>query len=173
MIILPLFTVFSMFCCCCCNFQYQEVQRTSQGRITELETKLKEWMKKYSQLDIRRHCDFEGFNNDVVVLRKKMGRMENAMLRPPRKRKGGTRGAKSNRTRSAPAGDLTWDSSTSAINSFVSQDGLSKLYGDVAVQPERLETDLQALRARIAEIEGGLEGYAPPIAAIDRKMEVV
>ena len=155
--------------------QHLELQRTGQAKINELETRLKEWIKKYSHLDSRRKMDFEGFNNDVVVLRKKMARMENAMLKPPRRRKGKRRLKNgSARMSGSRGGDMTWNSSTSAINSFVSNDGLSKLYGDAAVQPERLETDLRALRARIAEIEGSVDGYvAPPsLASIDRKMEV-
>jgi coiled-coil domain-containing protein 77 len=178
-------------CCfgCCCvlylphtvpffvvgSAQHLELQRTGQAKINELETRLKEWIKKYSHLDSRRKMDFEGFNNDVVVLRKKMARMENAMLKPPRRRKGKRRLKNgSARMSGSRGGDMTWNSSTSAINSFVSNDGLSKLYGDAAVQPERLETDLRALRARIAEIEGSVDGYvAPPsLASIDRKMEV-
>ena len=157
-------------------FKYAEVQHESKATITELETKLKEWVKKYHHLDARRNMDFEGFNNDVVVLRKKMGRLEDAMLKPPRRRlKGNKRRPKKirNNRSNSRGGDLTWNSSTSAINSFVSNDGLSKLYGDAAVQPERLETDLRALRARIAEIEGAVDGYVPPSTmAIDRKMEV-
>ena len=155
--------------------QHLELQRTGQAKINELETRLKEWIKKYSHLDSRRKMDFEGFNNDVVVLRKKMARMENAMLKPPRRRKGKRRLKNgSARMSGSRGGDMTWNSSTSAINSFVSNDGLSKLYGDAAVQPERLETDLRALRARIAEIEGSVDGYVvpPSLASIDRKMEV-
>ena len=178
-------------CCfgCCCvlylphtvpffvvgSAQHLELQRTGQAKINELETRLKEWIKKYSHLDSRRKMDFEGFNNDVVVLRKKMARMENAMLKPPRRRKGKRRLKNgSARMSGSRGGDMTWNSSTSAINSFVSNDGLSKLYGDAAVQPERLETDLRALRARIAEIEGSVDGYVvpPSLASIDRKMEV-
>ena len=55
--------------------------------------------------------------------------------------------------------------STSAIQSFVSTDGLSKLTGREAVQPERLEADLRHLRARIADIEGQIDGYEKPESA--------
>lgn len=69
------------------------MQRTGQAKITELESKLKECIKRYKDLESRRNRDFEGFNNDVVKLRKKMGRLEEAMLKPPRRR-GGNRRAK-------------------------------------------------------------------------------
>ena len=152
--------------------QYAEVQRESQSTINDLEMKLKECLRKYTHLETRRNMDFEGFNNDVVKLRKQMGRMEDAMLKPPRRRKGKRRSKAIRKHTGNRGGDLTWNSSTSAINSFVSNDGLSKLYGDAAVQPERLETDLRALRARIAEIEGQVDGYVMPALGIDRKMEV-
>ena len=60
--------------------QYAEVQRLSQAKITDLETRLTQLSKKHRQLEQRRSMDFEGFNNDVVILRKQMRRLEGVAI---------------------------------------------------------------------------------------------
>ena len=153
--------------------QYAEVQRLSQAKITDLETRLTQLSKKHRQLEQRRSMDFEGFNNDVVILRKQMRRLEGVAIPPSRAALGARgRGGKKARqrrlgngnSRSTSRADMTFGS-TSAIQSFVSTDGLSKLTGRDAVQPERLEADLRHLRARIADIEGQIDGYEKPESA--------
>ena len=131
--------------------QYAEVQRMSQAKISDLETRLKSLSKKHRQLEQRRAMDFEGFGNDMTVLRKQVARLESVAStggvavkrrRPKRgRRKGG-----GNRSR------VISSLSASAIGSFVT-DGDTLLSDRSVVRPEKLEEDLSDLRARIAGIE--------------------
>ena len=123
----------------------------SQAKISDLEKRLKSLSKKHRQLEQRRAMDFEGFGNDMTVLRKQVARLENFASGNGSavKRRNGKRGRrKGTGNRSRGISSL----SASAIGSFVT-DGDTMLSDRGAVRPEKLEEDLSDLRARIAGIE--------------------
>lgn len=129
--------------------QYAEVQRMSQTKISDLEKRLKTLSKKHRQLEQRRSMDFEGFGNDITVLRKQVAMLESfASGGTPKVRRGISRKGRSKRQRSKVMSSL----SASAIGSFVTE-GDTLISDRGVVRPEKLEEDLSDLRARIAGIE--------------------
>jgi coiled-coil domain-containing protein 77 len=151
-----------------------ELQSMYKDRVLKLEKQLSALQTRHKQLQHRRQMDFEGYGADVTMLRKQLQRVESVIVRGGGKggRRGGGRrkrdgatgssigsgfGSKSMNITRGSRNTLTMESVD--LNSFPSSNEGSVNTANVvslssSKKPEKLESDLQGLRARLASLEG-------------------